>query len=160
MTHFYKTTKTPVGNLKLVASNNGLAAILWENDNLKRFLFAKLEENKTHLILLKCEKQLREYFARKRKSFDIDLDFVGSDFQKKVWQVLLTIPFGETRSYTQIATQIGNPKASRAVGAAIGKNPIAIIAPCHRVIGSSGKLTGFSGGLEVKAFLLELENGG
>jgi len=108
----------------MVASNNGLAAILWENDNLKRFLFAKLEENKTNLILLKWEKQLREYFARKRKSFDIDLDFTGSDFQKKVWQVLLTIPFGETRSYTQIATQIGNPKASRAVGAAIGKNPI------------------------------------
>jgi methylated-DNA-[protein]-cysteine S-methyltransferase len=117
----------------MVASNNGLAAILWENDNLKRFSFAKLEENKTHLILLKWEKQLREYFARKRKSFDIDLDFTGSDFQKKVWQVLLTIPFGETRSYTQIATQIGNPKASRAVGAAIGKNPIAVIAPCHRV---------------------------
>jgi len=160
MTHFYKTTKTPVGNLKLVASNNGLAAILWENDNLKRFSFAKLEENKTNLILLKWEKQLQEYFVGKRKSFDIDLDFVGSDFQKKVWQVLLTIPFGETRSYTQIATQIGNPKASRAVGAAIGKNPIAIIAPCHRVIGSSGKLTGFSGGLEVKDFLLELENGG
>ena len=160
MTHFYKTTKTPVGNLKLVASNNGLAAILWENDNLKRFSFAKLEENKTNLILLKWEKQLQEYFAGKRKSFDLDLDFVGSDFQKKVWQVLLTIPFGETRSYTQIATQIGNPKASRAVGAAIGKNPIAIIAPCHRVIGSSGKLTGFAGGLEVKAFLLELENGG
>jgi methylated-DNA-[protein]-cysteine S-methyltransferase len=160
MTHFYKTTKTPVGNLKLVASNNGLAAILWENDNLKRFSFAKLEENKTNLILLKWEKQLREYFAGKRKSFDVDLDFTGSDFQKKVWQVLLTIPFGETRSYTQIATQIGNPKASRAVGTAIGKNPIAIIAPCHRVIGSSGELTGFSGGLEVKAFLLELENGG
>ncbi len=160
MTHFYKTTETPVGNLKLVASNNGLAAILWENDNLKRFSFAKLEENKTNLILLKWEKQLQEYFARKRKSFDVDLDFVGSDFQKKVWQVLLTIPFGETRSYTQIATQICNPKASRAVGAAIGKNPIAIIAPCHRVIGSSGKLAGFSGGLEVKAFLLEMENGG
>jgi methylated-DNA-[protein]-cysteine S-methyltransferase len=160
MTHFYKTTETPVGNLKSVASNNGLAAILWENDNLKRFSFAKLEESKTNLILLKWEKQLQEYFAGKRKSFDVDLDFVGSDFQKKVWQVLLTIPFGETRSYTQIATQIGNPKASRAVGTAIGKNPIAIIAPCHRVIGSSGELTGFSGGLEVKAFLLELENGG
>jgi methylated-DNA-[protein]-cysteine S-methyltransferase len=121
MTHFYKTTKTPVGNLKLVASNNGLAAILCENDNLKRFSFAKLEENKTNLILLKWEKQLQEYFAGKRKSFDIDLDLAGTDFQKKVWQVLFTIPFGETRSYTQIATQIGNPKASRAVGTAIGK---------------------------------------
>ena len=157
MTHFYKTTKTPVGNLKLVASNQGLAAILWENDNPKRVSFAKLEENKTHPILLKCEKQLQEYFAGKRKSFDIDLDFTGTDFQKKVWQALLTIPFGETRSYRQIAIQIGNPKASRPVGAASGKNSIAIIAPCHRVIGSSGKLTGFAGGLEVKASLLELE---
>lgn len=83
MTHFYKTTKTPVGNLKLVASNNGLAAILCENDNLKRFSFAKLEENKTNLILLKWEKQLQEYFAGKRKSFDIDLDLAGTDFQKK-----------------------------------------------------------------------------
>jgi len=157
MTHFYKTTKTPVGNLKLVASNQGLAAILWENDNPKRVSFAKLEENKNHPILLKCEKQLQEYFAGKRKSFAIDLDFAGTDFQKKIWQALLTIPFGETKSYSQIAIQIGNPKASRPVGAASGKNPIAIIAPCHRVIGSSGKLTGFAGGLEVKAFLLELE---
>ncbi|MES2961292.1 MAG: methylated-DNA--[protein]-cysteine S-methyltransferase [Pseudomonadota bacterium] len=157
MTHFYKTTKTPVGNLKLIVSNQGLAAILWENDDPKRVRFAKLEENKTHPILLKCEKQLQEYFAGKRQSFAIDLDFTGTDFQKKVWQALLTIPFGETRSYGQIATQIGNPKASRPVGAANGKNPISIITPCHRVIGSSGKLTGFAGGLEVKAFLLELE---
>ena len=159
MTHFYKIAKTPVGNLKLVASNQGLAAILWKNDNPKRVSFAKLEENKTHSILLKCEKQLQEYFAGKRKSFDIDLDFAGTDFQNKVWQALLTIPIGETRSYSQIAIQIGNPKAWRPVGAANGKNPISIIAPCHRVIGSSGKLTGFAGGLEAKAFLLKLEKG-
>ncbi|MDI6935175.1 methylated-DNA--[protein]-cysteine S-methyltransferase, partial [Serratia sp. Se-PFBMAAmG] len=82
----------------------------------------------------------------------------GTEFQKNVWQALLTIPFGETRSYQQIAEQIGNPKAMRAVGAANGKNPLSIMAPCHRVIGSNGKLTGFAGGLAIKAFLLELEN--
>ena len=86
------------------------------------------------------------------------LDFVGTDFQKKVWKALTTIPFGETRSYGQIAQQIGNPKAVRAVGAANGKNPISIIAPCHRVIGANGQLTGFAGGLEVKALLLGLES--
>ncbi len=85
------------------------------------------------------------------------LSFSGSDFQKSVWRALLTIPFGETRSYGEIAEQVGKPSASRAVGAANGRNPISIIAPCHRVVGSTGKLTGFAGGLQAKAFLLELE---
>jgi len=87
----------------------------------------------------------------------LPLDFEGTDFQQKVWQALLSIPFGETRSYKQIAEQIGNPKAVRAVGAANGKNPISIIAPCHRVIGASGKLVGFAGGLENKDILLKIE---
>ena len=104
------------------------------------------------------ERQLRQYFAGERQQFDMPYDTVGTAFQKKVWQALLTIPFGETRSYLQIAEQIGNPKAVRAVGAANGKNPLSIMAPCHRVIGSNGKLTGFAGGLAVKAFLLELES--
>src|SRR6185437_17104518 len=103
--------------------------------------------------------QLGEYFAGKRRKFDVELDFAGTDFQKKVWRALLAIPFGETRSYGEIATQLGNPKAMRAVGAANGKNPISIIAPCHRVIGASGQLTGFAGGLEAKAHLLGLEGG-
>jgi len=95
------------------------------------------------------------------KKFTVKLDFAtGTDFQKKVWQALLTIPFGETRSYAQIAEQIGHPTAVRAVGAANGRNPISIIAPCHRVIGSNGKLTGFAGGLEAKALLLGLEGVG
>lgn len=157
MSYFYKTMKSPVGELKMVASDNGLAAILWENDDPKRVHLENLIENKTHPILLESEKQLQAYFAGKRKSFALNLDFHGTEFQKKVWTALLTIPFGETRSYQQIATQIGNPKASRPVGAANSKNPISIIAPCHRVIGSSGKLTGFAGGLEVKAYLLDFE---
>ena len=108
-------------------------------------------------VLLKAEQQLREYFNRERKEFYLDLDFNGTAFQKKVWNALLTIPFGETRTYGEIAKQIGSPKSSRAVGAASGKNPISIVAPCHRVIGASGKLVGFGGGLENKALLLDLE---
>jgi methylated-DNA-[protein]-cysteine S-methyltransferase len=159
MTYSYKFIKSPVGELKLVASDKGLAAILWEKDNPRRVRLGPALEDKNHPILLETERQLNDYFSRKRKSFSIRLDFKGTEFQKKVWAALLTIPFGETRSYGQIAEQIKKPKASRAVGAANGKNPISIIAPCHRVIGSTGKLTGFAGGLQTKAHLLALEGG-
>ena len=159
MTYEYKTMRSPVGELKLVANEKGLAAILWENDNPKRIRLSPLVENKKHPVLLETEQQLKNYFTGKQKKFSVKLDFTGTDFQKKVWDALLTIPFGETRSYGQIARQIGSPKAVRAVGAANGKNPISIIAPCHRVIGSNGKLTGFAGGLKAKECLLELESG-
>jgi methylated-DNA-[protein]-cysteine S-methyltransferase len=157
MTYVYKTMKSPVGELKLVASDKGLAAILWEHDNPQRVRLTPVSEDKNNPVLLEAERQLKDYFSGKRKSFSVKLDFKGTEFQKKVWAALLTIPFGETRSYGQIAKQIQNPKAVRAVGAANGKNPISIIAPCHRVIGSTGKLTGFAGGLEAKARLLALE---
>lgn len=157
MTYFYKTMKSPVGELKLVASDKGLAAILWENDHPHRIRLAPATEDKNHPVLLETERQLNDYFSGKRKSFSLKLDFKGTEFQKKVWSALLTIPCSETRSYAQIAKQIKSPKAVRAVGAAIGRNPISIIAPCHRVIGSTGKLTGFAGGLEAKACLLALE---
>lgn len=157
MSYVYKTIKSPVGELKLVASDKGLAAILWENDNPRRVQLAPVSEDKNHPVLLEAERQLKDYFSGKRRSFSVKLDFKGTEFQKKVWAALLTIPFGETRSYGQIAKQIKNPKAVRAVGAANGKNPISIIAPCHRVIGSTGKLTGFAGGLEAKERLLALE---
>ncbi len=158
MTLFYKTMQSPVGELKLVASDKGLAAILWENDDPKRVHLGPLEENKKHPLLLDAERQLNAYFAGSLEKFSLPLDFVGTAFQKKVWAALLTIPFGETRSYGDIAKQIGSPKAVRAVGAANGKNPISIIAPCHRVIGANGKLTGFAGGLEAKAQLLGIES--
>src|SRR5262249_47406779 len=105
------------------------------------------------------ERQLGEYFAGKRKAFTVKLDYRGTPFQRKVWVALLAIPFGETRTYGELAKQIGSPAAVRAVGAANGRNPIAIIGPCHRVVGSTGKLTGFAGGLETKATLLKLEGG-
>jgi methylated-DNA-[protein]-cysteine S-methyltransferase len=159
MKYVYKTIVSPIGGLKLVANEKGLAAILWENDDPRRVPMGPASEDKMHPVLLEVEKQLGEYFSGKRKSFLVPLDFNGTEFQKQVWQALLTIPFGETRSYGQLARQLGKPKAARAVGAANGKNPIAIIAPCHRVIGSSGALTGFAGGLEAKADLLSLEAG-
>lgn len=148
---------SPVGKLKLVAHDQALVAVLWENENPKRVRLAQLIENKNHPVLLETKQQLNEYFQGHRTQFDLALDFAGTEFQQKVWQALLTIPFGETRSYKQIAEQIGNVKAVRAVGAANGKNPISIIAPCHRVVGANGKLVGFAGGLENKDVLLKLE---
>lgn len=153
----YKTMKSPLGNLKLVGSDSGLAAILWENDSPQRVRLNVVSEDRKHPVLVETERQLDEYFAGKRKKFSVKLDFVGTEFQNKVWQALLAIPFGQTKTYGQIAKELGNAKAMRAVGAANGKNPISIIAPCHRVIGSTGKLTGFAGGLKAKAHLLELE---
>ena len=149
---------SPVGILKLVATKNALVAVLWENENPKRVRLAELIEQVDHPILLATQKQLSEYFAGTRQRFDLPLDFEGTEFQKRVWQALLDIPFGETRSYRDIAEQVGNIKAVRAVGAANGKNPISIIAPCHRVVGASGKLVGFAGGLDNKAILLKLES--
>jgi methylated-DNA-[protein]-cysteine S-methyltransferase len=153
----YKTIESPVGELKLVASDKGLVAILWENDSPRRVRLSELVADEKHPVLIETEWQLDEYFAGKRKAFSVALDMRGTRFQQDVWAALLAIPFGETRSYGQLAKQLGNPRASRAVGAANGKNPVSIIVPCHRVIGSSGKLTGFAGGLDTKAHLLNLE---
>lgn len=155
----YITLPSPVGELKLVANGSRLAAILWENDKPNRVRLGPMSEAPDNPILMKTARQLDEYFAGTRNRFDLELEFVGSEFQKKVWAALLTIPFGETRTYSQIAAQIGHPAAVRAVGAANGRNPISIVAPCHRVIGASGKLTGFAGGLETKERLLMLEGG-
>lgn len=157
MRHSYKTIASPVGELTLVASDAGLAAILWENDDPARVRLGPLDEDADHPVLVETERQLAAYFAGSLTAFDLPLDFSGTEFQKSVWAALLTIPFGETRSYGEIARQIGRPSASRAVGAANGRNPISIVAPCHRVIGSTGALTGFAGGLEAKQILLGLE---
>ncbi|MGN7737856.1 methylated-DNA--[protein]-cysteine S-methyltransferase [Ensifer sp. 22564] len=157
MAYAFKTVATPVGLLKLVSTDVALAAILWENDDPKRVRLAPLIEDVGHPVLLLAERQLAEYFAGTRKSFDLPLDFSGTPFQKRVWSELLTIPFGQTRTYGEIALAIGKPRAFRAVGAANGKNPISIVAPCHRVIGKDGSLTGFAGGLAAKECLLGIE---
>ncbi|KWQ04586.1 glycosyltransferase [Acinetobacter harbinensis] len=148
---------SPVGRLKLVANSQALVAVMWENEQPKCLDSKQLLPCADHPILLATQKQLSEYFAGQRQHFDLPLTFEGTDFQQKVWQALLSIPFAETRSYRDIAAQIGNVKAVRAVGAANGKNPISIIAPCHRVIGANGQLVGFAGGLNNKHILLQLE---
>ena len=155
----YMYMDSPVGALKLVAHDQALIAVMWDNEDHKRVRLAELVEDTQHPMLLKVKQQLEQYFAGQRQQFDLPLDFQGTDFQQQVWQALLTIPYGETRSYKDIALQIGNEKAVRAVGAANGRNPISIIAPCHRVIGSGGALVGFAGGLDKKQILLSLEQG-
>ena len=154
---FTSACNLPSARLTLVATDDGLAAILWENDRPRRVRLNLEAEEDGHPVLVEAERQLAEYFAGRRKQFALKLDLAGTAFQRQVWNALLTIPFGETRSYRQIATQIGNPRAVRAVGAANGRNPLSIVAPCHRVVGSTGALTGFAGGLDVKARLLALE---
>ena len=157
MMQFTKTIASPVGALTLVGGDAGLSAVLWENDDPKRVRVGELIDAPKHPILVQAERELRAYFAGERTSFSIPLAASGTAFQKMAWAALLTIPYGETRSYGQLATQLGNAKASRAVGAANGRNPISIIVPCHRAIGSNGALTGFAGGLAAKRFLLSLE---
>jgi methylated-DNA-[protein]-cysteine S-methyltransferase len=158
--HVYKHMPSPVGTLTLVATDDGLSAILWENDRPRRVPLRLEAEASDHPILVEAERQLTEYFAGRRTRFDLAFDVAGTPFQRKVWNALLAIPFGETRSYGQIAEQIGSPRAVRAVGAANGRNPLSIVAPCHRVVGANGALTGFAGGLDVKARLLALEASG
>lgn len=109
---------------------------------------------------METRRQLDEYFARRRTCFDLALEFIGTDFQRRVWAALMSIPYGQTRTYAEIAAALGKPSAARAVGAANGRNPISIVAPCHRVIGAGGALTGFAGGLGAKRFLLDLEGAG
>ncbi|MHC6225507.1 methylated-DNA--[protein]-cysteine S-methyltransferase [Pseudomonas sp. X10] len=157
MSHAFAILPSPVGALTLVARGDKLAAVLWENERANRVRLGELHRDEGHPVLQETARQLGEYFAGRRQRFDLELDFLGTDFQRQVWAALLTIPFGETRSYSDIARQIGNPSAVRAVGAANGRNPISIIAPCHRVIGASGSLTGFAGGLQAKQYLLALE---
>jgi methylated-DNA-[protein]-cysteine S-methyltransferase len=155
--HVFKKMTSPVGILTLVATDAGLAAILWEEDRPGRVPLNLIGEEDGHPVLVETERQLNEYFAGDRTRFELPLDMAGTPFQRRVWNALISIPYAETRTYAQIAREIGQPAATRAVGAANGRNPLSIVAPCHRVIGSSGALTGFAGGLHVKAQLLRLE---
>lgn len=157
MRYHYLLFASPVGELTLIAGERGLAAIAWENEQPSRIRARADLLAPQHPLLLQTAQQLKEYFAGDRRHFELPLQFEGTDFQQQVWQALTEIPYGETRSYAQIASRLGRPKAVRAVGAANGRNPLSIIVPCHRVIGANGQLTGFAGGLTVKAQLLALE---
>lgn len=151
------TMQSPVGVLTLVASDAGLVAVLWPEDKPNRVRLEPAREDAAHVVLKRAAMQLQEYFAGARSTFDLPFDMRGTAFQKQVWEQLLAIPYGETRSYGDIARRLGKPAANRAVGAANGRNPLSIVVPCHRVIGASGTLTGFAGGLDAKRVLLELE---
>jgi len=154
---FYKEIESPVGKLKLVASSNALIAVLWEQERPNRVKLRTPKPDPHHPILLETERQLTEYFSNQRTEFELPLEPDGSEFQKKVWQALRAIPFGQTRSYLDLAKILGSLKAARAVGVANSKNPLSIVVPCHRVVGSDGSLTGYAGGLRAKAALLALE---
>ncbi|NNC87258.1 MAG: methylated-DNA--[protein]-cysteine S-methyltransferase [Akkermansiaceae bacterium] len=149
-----RTGNTGIGELVLLVSAHGLAGLYFGHRLRQAGLPA---DDAGHDILNAAEDQLSEYFAGERKAFDLPLDPRGSDFQREVWDALCHIPYGTTCSYREIAQRIGKPKSVRAVGTANGANPIAIIVPCHRVIGADGSLTGFSAGLHIKEALLEHE---
>lgn len=142
----YTDVASPVGKIRLVATNRGLAAVLWEGEDYTRTKLPTPDRNDHAPLLLLAQQQLSEYFDRKRTVFDLPLDMQGTPFQVKVWEALLAIPYGQTKTYGDLARQLGDIKAVRAVGGALNKNPISIIVPCHRVIGGSGKLVGFAGG--------------
>lgn len=149
-----RTIDSPVGPITLAGRDGRLMHLRMVDQTYEPSReFWRLDDGAFHDAV----GQLQAYFAGDRIEFELDLDLVGTTFQRRVWQALQTIPYGETRSYGEIATQIGSPGASRAVGLANGHNPIGIIVPCHRVIGANGSLTGYGGGLERKRMLLELE---
>lgn len=151
----YTTIDSPVGPLLLAASDAGLHAI--EFHQSRHPLRRDGWQLGDHVLLRETARQLDEYFAGTRHAFDLPLAPRGTEFQRNVWHTLATIPFGETISYAQLAGRVGKPTATRAVGAANGRNPLPIVLPCHRVIGADGSLTGFGGGLPTKRFLLQLE---
>ena len=151
----YWSYEYPIGEFS-VAEDDGRIVYVSLADSDRKAI-PKEYERRESPVIKKAAKQLGEYFYGRRKGFDLPLEFRGTDFQKKVWAALLEIPYGETRTYGDIAKKINNPKGSRAVGMANNRNPIAIICPCHRVIGADGSLTGYEGGLDRKEFLLKLE---
>jgi methylated-DNA-[protein]-cysteine S-methyltransferase len=144
----------PIGTLTLVASDAGLQAVWWPDDARRR---ETGDEQPDHPVLVQARRELDEYFAGDRTAFDVPLDPRGTDFQRAAWEVLRTIPYAETMTYAQQARRLGDANKARAVGAANGRNPLSIVVPCHRVIGASGSLTGFAGGLDTKHWLLEFE---
>lgn len=155
MTLYETFMPSPMGELRLLADSTGLRGIYYQEHKHVPTLVS--ESAHDHPVLLEARKQLDEYFAGERKKFDVPLALHGTPFMLRVWEVLGKIPFGTTATYKQLAESIGAPKSSRAVGRAIALNPISIILPCHRVVGSSGKLTGYAGGLSCKEWLLKYE---
>ena len=152
---YYCYLDTPIGELLLAGQDGALSMIGFPKGSMRREPEADWIFNETQMS--DARQQLREYFSGERRDFDLPLKLSGTEFQVSVLEALQGIPYGETTSYGALARQLGNPQASRAVGAANGRNPLAIVIPCHRVIGSTGKLTGYAGGLDIKEALLDFE---
>lgn len=151
MTTFTRTIDSPIGPLLLTSDGRSLTRLLMSGEPDPGWSIEPCA------VLDRAEQQLKEYFAGERTDFDLPLAPAGTPFQRSVWAALREIPYGRTWSYAQLATRVGNPRASRAVGLANGRNPISVIVPCHRVIGANGKLVGYGGGLDRKKVLLDLE---
>ena len=150
----YMIVKSPIDDLMLVADDSALISVHFAGFQP----FDTWEQKSSHPILKETAQQLHDYFGGKRLEFSLHLRLDGTDFQKEIWKEIARIPFGKTISYSDLAKSVGNPDAIRAAGTSTGRNPIAIIIPCHRVMGKNGSLTGFGGGLDRKRFLLNLEN--
>lgn len=148
MTLYKESVFSPIGLIEIQASETGITQIHFVDEE---------SDVVVNSLTTRCKQQLEEYFAGKRQEFDLPLDAEGSGFQHLIWQQLCKIPYGETKTYGEIAAMANNPQAARAVGAANGKNPLFILVPCHRVIGSDGSLTGYAGGTDRKAWLLDME---
>jgi O-6-methylguanine DNA methyltransferase len=158
MNNYFNSTKSPIGPLYIVSSDKAIQAIIFEESwKTYKANFKGSLEKKTTAPITKAIKQLAEYFNGQRATFQLPLELEGTPFQLKAWKSLQTIPFGKTISYAEQAKRVGNAKAFRAVGGANNKNPIAIVIPCHRVIGKSGALVGYGGGLSAKEKLLKME---
>lgn len=156
-TTYCGTCDSPIGPLTVVATDAGVRAVLWPDDDAHRVAPTDAVDRADHPVIAQAIVELGEYFAGTRVHFDVPIDPVGTDFQQAAWAALRTIPYGETVSYGEQAERMGDRNKARAVGAANGRNPISIIVPCHRVVGADGSLTGFAGGLDTKAWLLDHE---
>ena len=163
MSFFSKVYESTVGPLLIISDNDSLCLLKFYDPNrpINQIFFEKKNQTKSNEIIDLTINQIEEYFSRSRKIFQIPITYCyGTDFQKKVWNELSTVKYGDTRSYMDIANSIGTTKSYRAVGNANNKNPISIIIPCHRIISNSGKLSGYGGGVEIKKYLLNFELGG
>jgi len=160
MALLYRQLGSPLGSIYIATDGTNLRILAMGGDNWRRLKqgFGAVRERE-HPILWRTEEQLKGYFARQRRDFELPIYFEGTAFQLAAWRALLAIPYGETRSYSEQARIINRPKAVRAIGRTNGLNPISIIVPCHRVVGKSGKLTGYASGLGDKKYLLDLEMG-
>lgn len=154
---YYDTYDSPIGGMLLAATNDGLAGVYFDRQKHHPGKGRDWERHPANPHLKRTKAQLAEYFAGKRRKFDLALDPAGTDFQKAVWQAISGVPFGQTITYGELARRAGAPGSARAAGAATGRNPIGIVVPCHRIMGSDGSLTGYAGGLNKKRALLALE---